>query len=121
MSTWDAAIKAIKEKVPSADEAALQATIAHADSEFASSIVDLILFGDGTTLHVSLDTAVGTGDCANLGNGAFKGQLTTPVSGTYLLTVTATTAKLYDDDGGLIYNGKGSASVGLRNSWPITF
>ncbi|KAF7302040.1 hypothetical protein MIND_00770400 [Mycena indigotica] len=127
MSAWDVSLKTLKDKVPdlgsnAALAADLDERIKAAESEFASSIVQLILFGDGTTLNASLDQNVGTGACGNLGNGAFKGMVTENVAGnTYTVKVTATTAKIFDSNGGLIYNGKGSASAGIRGSWPLTF
>ncbi|KAF7314994.1 hypothetical protein MIND_00013500 [Mycena indigotica] len=125
MSTWDASLKSLKDKAPAAAEAAatssLDERVAAADKEFASSVVPLLLWADGSIIYVTTNNQQGQGLCGKAGDAAFKGFQTGWLYGTYTLVVTSTTAQLLNANGLVVYNGIGYASPTIRGSWQVSF
>ncbi|KAF7314984.1 hypothetical protein MIND_00012500 [Mycena indigotica] len=126
MSTWDASLKALKDKVPDAAEpgaaATLDARIAIAEKEFDATLVWLVLCADGTKIHIKTNGVQhdGEGLCPRIGTGAFKGFQTSQFFGPYNLLITATTVTL-SNPWGIVYKGIGYAQPAIRGSWSVVF
>ncbi|KAF7314995.1 hypothetical protein MIND_00013600 [Mycena indigotica] len=127
MSNWDASLKVLRNKAPAVAEpsiaAALDARIAAAEREFDASLVWLILYPDGTNLHLGTNGLqhYGVGPSRNIGHGAFKGFQHSLFFGPYTLRVTATSAHLYNPFGIAVYEGTGYAQPSIRGFWSMVF